>query len=1189
MATAQALVTRPAADPRQETIAETQIQRALRRIRFLDLLAGLLGLFVGIVGYGLAVMVMDDKLMVPSLLRQLAFAGFVVALLGYIGLVIVWPMCRPLDRRYVAVQVEQVLPSAKNSIINWVDLREEKLPPAIRGAVAGRAARDLSQADIDRAVSGKHVFWLGGAALAMFIAVIVALCVMGPARFGSLLQRAFAPFMETTIASRTTIEIVLPEGGNATVPVGQSVLFVARVAGREPSPDAPDAMKLLFRYNQAEPVYQEKLLTRGDGPGEWTYRLPAVEVQTGFFYKITGGDFQTPEHQVQVRSSPLLTRFHVSYKHRPYLRKFFKQEDETSADPNLRGWRGTEVTLTAHTNRVVKEGRVVLDGAKELIPSEVVPDSPEAMRFRFVLEKEGHYRIRFVSQEGEHSGDSVSYAITLTPDLPPTVEVTEPEADLVAVPVNSGLPLRGKIKDDYGIADVKLRMKMKNGTPLQARPYRHANFRFEDGAFPTDHDYQDFLALPELKREDGMALKIVEGDIIEYWLEATDNCDYPVGQVGQSKVKRIKVIAPAPDKQAQQDRQQAQDQQQKHDQQTGEKRQQENQDRKNQAEAKPPQPKDAKNEEQKRKDEELKRQKDELQKQVEQKKGEGKPEQKPEPKGERKEPGNQQQPDQQQEKPGEQKPQPRPQEGKNEQGKAGQQPQGGAGEKKPEPKQGGEKGAGEQHPPKNKPTDGKGGQSGDSKAGEQGNKPGDPKGSQHGSGEQPPPGAKGAGEQKGENKPKEKPGDGKGPGQGEKPGQSGEKKAGGAPDGSEKQGQVHPDQQGQEGRPAANDGKPPTGEARGETPGAKGEHKGSPTDKPQGEARGGKPGQDGPMSPTAGGPPGEKKKPPTPGQEKGSGSAHPEKKNDDNAGNAGQPQGVRDPKDPTMDEIAQLAKDLRSSDPEKQVQADRDLRQIAQEAKDAKKREASKEALKQAEVPGGGSPKTKDQAETPGSTATGKTGPKGKEDPTKDPGAGKADGKGGPDKTGKTDGTGKAIPKTGDEQQTGKGTNTDGSQQGQPKGTDPAKGTPGGGPGGGTTGERPDEGRGAAGEEAPPGSPADLANKKRAAELQLEELMKKITPEMLKERNWTEDDLKRWHQAMKDLIKRDYQRELEKFAPPQRGPASVPGGLRRVDGTTAPGQDVKNLGKTAAPPDIRNAYQEWSQEMAKELARPKKK
>src|SRR5439155_4827967 len=104
--------------------------------------------------------------------------------------------------------------------------------------------------------------------------------------------------------------------------------------------------------------------------------LLAAEVQNGFWYQVAGGDATTPEYRVQVRSTPLLTGFDVTYHYRPYL----NWPDRTTHDQNLQDLRGTEVTLLARTNRMVQEGQLEIDGQKGLIPAELVREDPQALR-----------------------------------------------------------------------------------------------------------------------------------------------------------------------------------------------------------------------------------------------------------------------------------------------------------------------------------------------------------------------------------------------------------------------------------------------------------------------------------------------------------------------------------------------------------------------------------------------------------------------------------------------------------------------------------------------------------------------------------------------------------------------------------------------------------------------------------------
>src|SRR5207249_3549407 len=157
----------------------------------------------------------------------------------------------------------------KNSVVNWVDLHEEKLPGVIRAAVGQRAARDLQRADLERAISSRRTAWAGAAA-ALAGACLVALFVsVGPRPFASLLRRAFAPFRWSGgIDTRTHAEVIRPEGGNATITIGSPFLMVAEVGGRIPDANAPDAPRMLYRYEENEP-YRERFLQADESGRQW--------------------------------------------------------------------------------------------------------------------------------------------------------------------------------------------------------------------------------------------------------------------------------------------------------------------------------------------------------------------------------------------------------------------------------------------------------------------------------------------------------------------------------------------------------------------------------------------------------------------------------------------------------------------------------------------------------------------------------------------------------------------------------------------------------------------------------------------------------------------------------------------------------------------------------------------------------
>src|SRR5436305_1878997 len=153
---------KPPAGTKYDRFVEKQLGRARRRIRGLDVAAGGLGLFILTLAYGLVMSVGDRWLEFSALARQLAFATYLVSAVAYVGLVIIWPMFLRVNPYYAARQLEQTVPDAKNSVVNWLDLHALALPAAMRSAIGRKAAADLAQVEVDQAISVRRVSWLSG-------------------------------------------------------------------------------------------------------------------------------------------------------------------------------------------------------------------------------------------------------------------------------------------------------------------------------------------------------------------------------------------------------------------------------------------------------------------------------------------------------------------------------------------------------------------------------------------------------------------------------------------------------------------------------------------------------------------------------------------------------------------------------------------------------------------------------------------------------------------------------------------------------------------------------------------------------------------------------------------------------------------------------------------------------------------
>lgn len=1163
------LQTKPAA-AKYEAFVDQQLARVRQRIRALDagrslLMLGVvsLGYFLFMAAFDLAVDGADTGVM--SGVRLALFGLYVLVMAYFLG-----QLCLRLYRRinpyYAARQLEETIPDAKNSVINWLDLKEEALPGAIRNAVGLKAARDLKQTDPDRAVNPKSN-WLLGGILAGLVLGLFILFALGPNQFGSLLGRAFAPFQGLRMESRAVITLLQPAEGNATVSINQRVEFQARIEGRFPAINQPGAPRVLYRYQQSDPFVILPLEEAIDGT--WTAGLSADQVQSGFWYRVAAGDAETDEYQVKLQSAPQANRFEVTYHYRPY-RKLDKETitfpNENVVIPRILEMRGTEVTLVVRTNRLLRQAQVSIAGAgaaknePSTLQAEILPDDPKALRVKFTLERSGTFRVLFTSSEGEANIDQGSYDLEVLDDSAPRVVLTSPGKD-VSLPANGILQLEGAAHDDLGLKYLALRMKVLEGEkrpPLAEKFFPESkSLKFEDGTFPEKLDYLDVVALDKLKTEEGKPFPLKAGMVLEYWLEAIDNSDYPnkLGNIGKSEAFKLTIQEPAKDEKKQQDeRQKAEEKKKQHDKQQEEKLKQENKDRNEQkkeakktAEEKKLEEK-AKNDEQKKLKENAEKLKDQLEKQQGDKnKGEAKPD---DPAKAENKPG--QPPDEKSAKNKDNKLANPDEAGKNKEGgkdgdKTGQAKDQGPKDKEAD-KQGEAKGPGEQKQPQ-------AGAKGDDSKKDQADK---------GNAKQPPKEQPGQAKDQGQ-KSSEKPCNCKegGPGQGQNSSAKKQDGAGNAPP------------------PQAKDDK-----GGADNQNAKGDAKGGPPKNQQAQAQ--EKGGDGKAPPQAGDPKDGKCADPAQCHAKGSDGNAPkgqmkpgDPKNDskvagkssgkqgpDGAGNAknGKPEQNRDSgvakddkgrpngeaKEPTPRDVANLEKDLKRKEQAKEALDE--LQRIAKEAKDEKVRDAAKEAVDQfaKEMP----PEAKDKGANGPDTQA-------KADPKDggEPGMGAV-----PPDAGKTK---SGDPKGGDHQAKG-----DTEAKNPPQ----ASSKPGDRPGGFGEG-----GKGITDDIKPQDPLAEFT--KRGGELQLDELKKRVTSDMLKEMGWTDGD---WKSFLKRAEKyNDWVRNTKKLAktnPNQVGEKSVlPSfGPGEVVGKTGEFNDPLNTGRAQPPPEFRDALRQF-------ISAPKKK
>ena len=553
-----AVLEKPDPASKYESAVDEQIAEATSRIRFHDLAFGGLVLAGMVLVYATAMILLDKYLVLPEWVRQASLVGFAVAVVMVTLTTVVRPFRRLVNPLYAAVQVEKTVENAKNSVLGYVEAKGRgDVHPSVKAAMSARAAKAAGRADVNRAVDHRSLLYVGAVVVLFLLTLAALFFVFRPTQFTSLLGRTFTPFSSGVIATRTQLTLLEPNTGDVTLTAGQSLTVKVEVGGRVPDPGKPDRVRVLLRHNPADPNYEELPLEKGDTARDWQGRVPDHLVRNGFWYKVAGGDAETPEYKVSVRSLPLFTDFEVRYEFPAYTRRL----PETTPDAHhLEAYRGTKVTVTGRTNRAVKDGRVLFDPAgRDAVSGKPVAGRPDSLAFEFTLTAAGTYRAFFTSAEGERNADPPPFVIKLIEDFPPTVAVVKPDEEEIELPANGQLAVDGTVGDDFGIDRVTLKMTLGGVGPARAlagKPFQGGKsfLREKDGTWPRSLEYKDSVDFSAVTDADGRKVELKEGMVVEYWIEAADNRTKPGAagpesdpNVGKSRVKRVRLTAPKVD------------------------------------------------------------------------------------------------------------------------------------------------------------------------------------------------------------------------------------------------------------------------------------------------------------------------------------------------------------------------------------------------------------------------------------------------------------------------------------------------------------------------------------------------------------------------------------------------------------------------------------------------------------------
>ena len=292
--------------------------------------------------------------------RTVAWAVYLTGLIAWCGYALVPLVFWRINPIYAAHTIEQNRPTLKNSVVNFLMLRErpERISRSMFEALERQAATGLSQVTIEHAVDRSKLVILGWALLA-----IVAICaiykVASPKDPLRSFSRVIAPW--ANIAAPTRVVIGAIEPGDTKAFREHFVTVKAQISGLAASEEVT-----LF-YSTADGQVVDKAVPMNSDGLEYKAELPPHQggLQQDIEYWLAAGDARSEHYHVKTLATPSIVVDRVDYTFPAYTEMDPRSTDRQG---DVSAIEGTRVTVHATANDDIKAASVDFecDGRRDM-------------------------------------------------------------------------------------------------------------------------------------------------------------------------------------------------------------------------------------------------------------------------------------------------------------------------------------------------------------------------------------------------------------------------------------------------------------------------------------------------------------------------------------------------------------------------------------------------------------------------------------------------------------------------------------------------------------------------------------------------------------------------------------------------------------------------------------------------------
>ncbi|CAN5475788.1 ATPase [soil metagenome] len=234
-----------------------------------------------------------------------------------------------------------------------------------------------------------------------------------------------------------------------------------------------------------------------------TFHYTFKNIQKNTDFKFFADGFYSREYSLEALPNPVLMNFEIALDYPAYLKKPSEKLQNTG---DLLIPAGTKATWRFHTRNTES---LKLSFEDTIISPQESGDNLFAFTKRFT--KNDSYSVQ-AANHFMQSNDSVRYAISVIPDLYPSISV-EQQQDSFST---KRLYFKGLIKDDYGFTKLTFNYHfLKSGDSTQSNKGKQFSENLSVNRNSTTDQFFHFWDVTDIN--------VIAGDEIEYYFEVSDN------------------------------------------------------------------------------------------------------------------------------------------------------------------------------------------------------------------------------------------------------------------------------------------------------------------------------------------------------------------------------------------------------------------------------------------------------------------------------------------------------------------------------------------------------------------------------------------------------------------------------------------------------------------------------------------